>query len=152
MAGLPGTPLGNAGGASILLLLRRLTRMNTDESGPTVTPPEEPAGRLIDFEEAVAISQMSFPPRPVLVVSGQKPLPTTEVSLVPLVYISQPQYWGIQVIGSVDAGGPRPTQPIANAWEYRVEIDLQGVTGTEGVEVIGASHTERLTIPTESDA
>jgi hypothetical protein len=126
--------------------------MTTDESGPTVVPPEEPASRLIDFEQAVCVSQMSFPPRPVLVVSGHKPLPTTEVSLVPLVYISQPQYWGIQVVGAVDADGPRPTQPIANAWEYQVQIDLQGVTGTEGVEVIGASHTERLAVSTESGA
>jgi len=90
---------------------------------------------------------MIYPPRPRLVVSGVT-VYQMDVSLVPLVYVSRPQYWGIQVVGSTGPDpGPRPTQPIT-AIPYSVELDLEGVTGTEGVEVIGESRTERIAVPT----
>jgi hypothetical protein len=92
---------------------------------------------------------MIYPPRPRLIVVGVTNFPM-DVSLVPLVYISQPQFWGIQVVGSVsDDGEPRPTQPIA-AIPYAVELDLAGITGTEGIEVIGATTSERIPVPTET--
>jgi hypothetical protein len=36
--------------------------------------------------------------------------------------------------------------PVAEPVPYRVELDLVGITGTEGVEVIGASHTEKVSV------
>ena len=124
--------------------------MSTEESSPATSAPEEAVNRLIDFERADAITPMIYPPQPRLVVSGVTNIPM-EVQLVPLVYISQPQYWGIQVVGCLGGGesGPHPSHPIA-AIPYHVELDLAGVTGTEGVEVIGATMTERLVVPTES--
>jgi len=97
-------------------------------------------GRLIDFERVDVISPMIYPPQPRLVVSGQLPAPGTTVTLQPLMYVSRPQYWGIQVVGTISPG--------AEAGPYTVELDLAGITGTEGVEVIGASQTERVEVPT----
>ena len=100
--------------------------------------------RLIDFDRADVITPMIYPPRPTLAVSGTLPFPM-EVSLVPLTYVSRPQWWGIQVVGTTEQG-PHVSNPIT-AIPYSVDLDLQGVTGTEGVEVIGASKTERLAVP-----
>src|SRR5690349_10750109 len=106
------------------------------------------AGRLIDFDQAEVVTPMIYPPQPRLVVSGTKPNPETDVTLVPVVYVSQPQYWGIQVVGTYRGRelGPHPSQPIAEP--YTVELDLAGVTGTEGVEVIGATQTKKIAVPT----
>jgi hypothetical protein len=101
-------------------------------------------GRLIEFERVDVISPMIYPPRPRLVVSGHLPSPGTTVTLVPLAYVSRPQYAGIQVVGSLDDAA---ASPAAEAAQYSVELDLAGITGTEGVEVIGASHTERVSVP-----
>jgi hypothetical protein len=99
-------------------------------------------GRLIDFERVDVISLMIYPPRPTLVVSGRKPTPDTEVTLVPLTYVSRPQYHGIQVVGTLIDAGPED-----GSGEYTAQLDLVGITGTEGVEVIGASRTTRLAVP-----
>jgi len=100
--------------------------------------------RLIDFDRVDVISQMIYPPRPVLVVSGVPPTPGTTVTLVPLMYISRPQYYGIQVVGTIEnIARPPGTGPA----EYRVELDLTGIIGTEGIEVIGATRTERVAMP-----
>jgi hypothetical protein len=42
-----------------------------------------------------------LPPPFVLRVSGTKPLANMQVQLVPLVFIRQPEYWGIDVVGSL---------------------------------------------------
>jgi hypothetical protein len=108
-------------------------------------------GRLIDFDQAVVITPMIEPPQPRLVVSGTLPHPEMEVTLVPLVYVSSPPYWGIQVVGTLTGEvGPHPTPAIA--LPYSVELDLAGVTGSVGVEVIGASRTEQLAVPTAAAA
>jgi hypothetical protein len=105
--------------------------------------------RLVDFERADVITPMIEPPRPRLVVSGVTVVPM-RVSLVPLVYVSRPPYWGIQVVGSTgDETGPRPVHPITSV-PYSVELELAGITGTEGVEVIGASRTERIAVQSSS--
>jgi hypothetical protein len=102
-------------------------------------------GRLIDFERVDVISPMIYPPRPRLIVRGLLPTPGTTVALVPLMYVSRPQYSGIQVVGTLEDAGPRPA-PVGEAVPYSVELDLAGIAGTEGVEVIGASRTERVVV------
>ena len=106
------------------------------------------AKRLIDFDQAEVITLMIYPPRPSLAVSGTLPFPM-DVTLVPLMYVSRPQWWGIQVVGSTGSG-PHASNPIT-AIPYSVSLDLQGITGTEGVEVIGATKTERLAVPTTAE-
>jgi hypothetical protein len=109
--------------------------------------------RLIDFEHVEVISPMIYPPQPRLVVSGTLPTPGTTVTLVPLMYISQPPYAGIQVVGTVQDVGLHP-MPVDGAAQYTVELDITGITGTEGIEAIGASHTEQVPLsspPPEPD-
>ena len=103
------------------------------------------AQRLIDFDQADVITPMIYPPRPSLLVSGTLPFPM-QVSLVPLLYVSRPQWCGVQVVGSTGESGPHVSNPITGI-PYSVEIDLAGVGGTEGVEVIGATMTERIAVP-----
>ena len=102
---------------------------------------------LIDFVRAEVISPMIYPPQPRLVVSGVKDHPDNEVTLVPLLYVSQPSYYGIQVVATATADGPHASQPIANV-PYSVELDLASTCGTDGVEVIGATKTERIDVTT----
>ena len=102
--------------------------------------------KLIDFERADVITPMIYPPQPRLVVTGVKPHPDLEVTLVPLTYVSQPPYHGIQVVATATADGPHVSQPIANV-PYSVELDLEGTCGSEGVEVIGETKTEQIAVP-----
>jgi hypothetical protein len=102
--------------------------------------------QLIDFVRAEVITPMIYPPQPRLVVSGVKPHPDVEVTLVPLTYVSQPPYHGIQVVGSTSDEGPHVSQPIANV-PFHVELDLEGCSGSAGVEVIGATKTEQIDVP-----
>ncbi|MFB6894666.1 hypothetical protein ACFCX4_35885 [Kitasatospora sp. NPDC056327] len=97
--------------------------------------------RLIDFDEAKAVPGI-VPGTFVLVVSGEKPYENTAVRLVPLVYVRQPEYWGIEVTGSLPSGIQLPvTAP------YTEALPLDGVRGTKGVEVIGAHKRERIDLP-----
>jgi hypothetical protein len=104
--------------------------------------PPAPASRIIEFDQAEAVSLMiSPPPPPMLVVTGHKPFANMEVTLNPVRYIRRPEYWVIEVIGSMPPIGQPAVVP------YTVELDLTGVIGTEGIEVVGAGHTERIEIP-----
>jgi hypothetical protein len=104
------------------------------------------ANQLIDFERADVITPMIYPPRPRLVVTGVKPHPDMEVTLVPLIYVSQPPYHGIQVVGTATFDGPHVSHPISNV-PFAVELDLEGTTGSVGVEVIGKTRTEQIAVP-----
>jgi hypothetical protein len=42
----------------------------------------------------------------ILIVEGMKPWLTSEVELHPLIYIRQPEYWGIEVVGCLCAHRP----------------------------------------------
>jgi hypothetical protein len=103
--------------------------------------------RLLDFEWAEIVTLESFPPQFLLRVGGTKPYANMSVDLSPLVYIRQPEYWGIEVVGRLRGGIPLPAEV-----PYEVSLPLSGITGTRGVEVIGASHSERLEVPSEEPA
>jgi hypothetical protein len=120
----------------------------SEQSDPT---PESPlpaeTSRLIDFEQAEVVSLMIYPPPPpLLVVTGQKPFANMEVTLNPVRYLRRPEYWAIEVIGSMPPIGQPAIVP------YAVELDLTGFIGTEGIEVIGASHTERIEITSATES
>jgi hypothetical protein len=97
--------------------------------------------RLLDFDYADVVTLESFPPQFVLRVSGTKPLANMQVQLVPLVFIRQPEYWGIEVVGSLPGGIGLPALA-----PYEVSLPLAGFLGTEGIEVIGASRVQRFDI------
>ncbi len=108
--------------------------------------PKAESCRLIDFDQARIVTLESFPPQYVLVVSGTKPYLNMEVDLVPLIYIQQPEYWGIEVVGCLPGGIGLPATAPYTAW-----INLSGSTGTEGIEVIGATRSEKIAVPPKED-
>jgi hypothetical protein len=108
---------------------------------PSENLPPAQSCRIIDFERADVVSLMIYPPPPpMLVVAGQKPFANMQVSLNPLRYAQKPEYWGIEVVGCMPPIGQPAIIP------YVVELNLTGYIGTQGIEVIGASHTERIEI------
>ena len=96
--------------------------------------------RLIDFEYADVVTLESLPPQFVLRVSGTKPIANMTVQLVPLVFIQQPEYWGIEVVGSLPEIGLPALAP------YEVSLAITPFLGTKGIEVIGASRVQRFDI------
>lgn len=102
--------------------------------------PASESSRLIDFETAEVI-QGIVPDRYILVVSGMKPYLNMEVSLIPRIYVRQPEYWGIEVVGTLKGIGLPALAP------YHVSLPLDGVLGTQGIEVVGATRTERFDVP-----
>jgi hypothetical protein len=63
-----------------------------------------------------------------------------DVQLVPLVYVRQPEYWGIEVVGSLHGIG-LPAEA-----SYEVSLAVTSFLGTAGVEVIGATAQQRIDI------
>lgn len=102
--------------------------------------PTSASVRLIDFDKAQVVSGI-VPKTYFLIVSGTKPYLNMTVELSPLVYIRRPEYWGIEVIGSLPGIGLPATAP------YTVSIPLDGIIGTKGIEVIGANKREKINVP-----
>jgi hypothetical protein len=100
----------------------------------------------LDFERAQIITLRSNPPQYALRVSGTNPYQNMTVALVPHVYVVQPDYWGIAVIGCM------PGISLPALAPYAVTIPLAGITGTEGVEVIGATRRQQLAVPPKAAA
>ncbi len=99
--------------------------------------------RLVDFEQAHIVTlDETFPPQYVLVVIGTAPIFNLRVDLVPLIYVRRPEYWGIELVGCVSGTVLLPTER-----RFSVTLGLAGVTGTQGVEVVGASTSQRLDVP-----
>lgn len=103
--------------------------------------PATKSHRLIDFDTVEILVLESFPPQYVLVVRGKKPYLNMRVSLAPLVYLQQPEFWGIEVVGTLPGIGLPAQAP------YTVSISLNGITGTKGIEVIGANKSVKESIP-----
>jgi hypothetical protein len=76
-----------------------------------------------------------------LVVTGKTPCINMKVSLIPLIYIKCPEYWGIEVVGCLPNG--ICLTAIGSFTEF---IPLAGVTGSVGIEVIGATKTEQIAV------
>jgi heat shock protein HslJ len=124
-------------------------RPSTTRPDPTTTKPNPPRCRTIDFEKAnvTQVPSTATVPRWKLTVTGTKPSISMSVSLEPLTYIRQPEYWGIEVQGCdpPEAGLPA-TGP------YTVTLDLTGVLGINGIEVIGATTRQRIDIAEDAPA
>jgi hypothetical protein len=102
--------------------------------------PQSKSVRLIDFEDVRVVPGI-VPNSFILIVSGTKPYLNMKVSLSPLVYIKQPEFWGIEVVGSLPGIGLPATAP------YTVSLPLDGILGTKGIEVIGANIRKTFDVP-----
>jgi hypothetical protein len=96
--------------------------------------------RLINFTRA-EVRPGFLPNTWILIVSGTKPYLNMTVRLSPLIYIRRPDYWGIEVIGSLPGIGLPGTAP------YTVSLPLDGILGTNGIEVIGATKRKKIVVP-----
>jgi hypothetical protein len=76
-----------------------------------------------------------------LTVAGTKPWSTIIVKFSPLIYIQQPEYWGIQVVGIQLGIG----LPVVTPYMHTEEVTQY--LGKKGVEVIGANRTITLKLP-----
>lgn len=83
------------------------------------------------------IHQDSLTGLPILVVIGDKPYLNMKVDLRPLIYIRQPEYWGIEVVGCLDGVGLPALE------HYTVFLPLRGTIGTKGIELIGATRSQK---------
>ncbi|MDR7276585.1 hypothetical protein [Catenuloplanes atrovinosus] len=102
--------------------------------------PAATTSRLIDFDEASVIMLKTFPPQWVLRVSGMKPWSNMRVELVPRVYVRQPEYWEVEVVGTLSGIGMPVLTP------YDVSLNVTSTLGTKGVEVVGATKRERIEV------
>ncbi len=102
--------------------------------------PASKSCRRIDFMN-VEIVPGFVPKTHFLIVSGEKPWQTMTVQLVPLIYIDKPDYWGIEVVGCQSGIGLPATGT------YVVTLDISGVIGKKGIEVMGASRSEKHDVP-----
>jgi hypothetical protein len=124
------------GAAAIAVTLGTLPLLSASGAGAAAAPVDERC-HTIDFKTAevspVAITAgVPGSVRNRLTVTGVKPSSNTTVRLVPLVYIQQPVYWGIEVIGCQSGIGLPVLSP------YKVTYDFTGSLGKCGIEVIGA--------------
>jgi hypothetical protein len=111
--------------------------------------PKAGSHRLIDFEEASVVTNRppAFPPQ-FLSVSGRKPYANMWVDLAPLAHVGRPDYWSIEVVGRLPVGIGLPSEEA----QYELSVPLYGLTGTEGIEIIGATRSERIEVPHEQTA
>jgi hypothetical protein len=122
--------------------------MNEEWKEEYKTLPKAGSHRLIDFEQASVVTDRppAFPPQ-FLMVSGRKPYANMWVDLVPLVYVKRPEYWGIEVVGRLPLGIGLPSEEAHHGVTYDVTIPLySGLTGTKGIEIIGATRSERIEV------
>jgi len=102
--------------------------------------PQPSTCRIIDFKTAEVVPGF-IPKTFFLIVSGSKPMVTMKVDLVPLIYVKQPEYWGIEVVACQTGIGLPMEAP------YHVSLDISHLLGTRGIEVIGASTKKKIKVP-----
>src|SRR5688500_15563455 len=95
----------------------------------------------IDFDRARIITLDVSPPEFVLEVSGVTPHADGRVELRAGTYVRKPEYWAIEVIAH------RPEIGLPVQAPYTASLSLTGITGSRGVEVTGATRTQRLDVP-----
>lgn len=98
------------------------------------------SSRVIAYEEAQVVPGIVNGTY-FLVVSGQAPCMNMEVDPIPLIYVTCPEYWNIEIVGTLKGGfcltAMRP---------YMVSIPLSGITGSKGVEIIGSNNTQQFEV------
>lgn len=104
--------------------------------GPIDGPDED---GLIDFDSARVVVNSKGERE--LVVRGHAPNPCYEFSLRPVTYITEPDYWIIQVIAETDA--EVCAQVIT---PYEVRLVIEDSIGKRGIEVAGRSERKKIDV------
>jgi hypothetical protein len=128
----PGGPAGDPGATAPVT------------TGPSPSdPPPSGVCRRIDFDTAVVSGAPSSSDQAHyrLTVTGTRPSANISVSLRPVTYIRQPEYWQIEVIGCGVLGDGRPAP-------YTVSRDVTATMGTRGINVAGAVRSQNIDVVT----
>jgi hypothetical protein len=96
--------------------------------------------RLIDFDRA-EVRPGFVSGTYILIVTGSLPCINMDAGLVPVSYIRCPDYWRIEVVGSLPHGICLPAIGTLN-----VHLPLGGIVGSRGIEVVGATKSERIDV------
>ncbi len=75
--------------------------------------------------------------RAVLVVGGMKHWLNLTIELIPACYQTLPEFWGIEVVGTLPGFG------VSAFVDYTATVALDGICGSRGIEIIGATKSER---------
>ena len=105
--------------------------------------PEQQANtvcRVISFEEAELVGGFVNDTY-MLSVSGEKPYLNMVVELWPYIYVRQPDYWSIEVVGCLQGIGLPTFGP------YTADLWVTNFMGAKGVEVIGSNKKMELDRP-----
>ena len=95
--------------------------------------------RRIGFESCEVVA--AYPSGNVLIVRGGAPCLSMDIRLSPLVYAECPEYWGIEVVGSLPGGFC-----LGAIKPYVVAVPLTGITGRSGITVLGSRRSERIEV------
>jgi hypothetical protein len=95
------------------------------------------ACRRIDFDFVEVREQARAGDGQLLVVSGIKRWADLRVTLEPIAYREEPEFWAIEVVGRLAASG---SPALA---DFCVAMPLTRTYGRKGIEIIGATKTER---------
>lgn len=104
--------------------------------------------RRVDFDFVEVRDSARLGGGRLLLVSGVKSWADLRVTLEPLSYRETPDFWAIEVVGRLTASG------LPGLVDFCVALPLESIQGCKGVEVIGATKSERrvLTPDVEVDA
>lgn len=95
--------------------------------------------RLIAFDRAEVVG--GFAGQYFLIVGGQVPCFNMQVELSPRIYAKCPDYWGIEVVGSLPGAiCLTATRP------FSLMVPLEGIIGAKGIEVIGHDRVQRFEV------
>ena len=109
-------------------------------SAKLLKAPTSSSVRLISFTKARIVPGIVSGTW-ILIVTGNKPCWNMTVRLSPLIYVRRPDFWGIEVVGSV------PGFCLPAVAPYTVSLPLAGITGTRGIEVIGSNKRQKILVP-----
>ncbi len=98
------------------------------------------SSRIIQFTEALVVPGIVSGTY-ILVVKGEKPFLNMEVRLIPRIYVMQPEYWEIEVVGILSGIGLPAVET------YSVFLPLGGISGTKGITVVGANQDKPIDVP-----
>jgi hypothetical protein len=92
--------------------------------------------RRVDFDW-VSIEAATDDHSAVVSVGGIKHWLNLKIVLVPRCYQRRPEYWSIEVVGALPGYG------VPAFVDYNVTLALDGIRGTQGIEIVGATKSER---------
>ena len=103
--------------------------------------PSATAPKLMDFDDdKIEVRPGFINDTWFLHVGGTQPYYNMKVELVPIMYVSQPEYWEIQLVGILTDVGLPATKP------FHVAMLLGPFIGTKGIEVVG-TRRKRVSLP-----